>query len=94
MSRGVRAVPGPILADPILFLVFLVVPEDGREASRVERRLVWVVISSIVVARVVTVSWVVAGVVVAGSIHRIAIVAIVAESKVFGLEGRNYNYHI
>ena len=80
----------PMLVSRVL--VLLVVPEDGREASRVERRLVGVVISSVVVGRVVAVGWVVAvaggvaGVVVAGSIQRVAVVAIVAKSEVFGLE--------
>ena len=64
-------------------LVFLVVPEDGREASRVERGLVGVVISSIVVSRVVAVGRVVARVVVSRGIHRIPSVA---KSKVFLLK--------
>ena len=77
-----------LLADPILvclFLVFLVVPQDWREASRVERWLVWVVVSSmsIVVTRVVAVGRVVARVVVTGSIHGIARIA---KSKVLGLK--------
>ena len=91
VSTGVQGCPSPYPSRfQYLFvcLVFLVVPEDWREASRVERRLVRVVVSSIVVTRVVAVGWVVAGVVVAGSVHWIAIVAIVAKSKVFGLEER------
>ena len=70
-------------AQGCLSLVFLVVPEDWREASRVERRLVGVVISSIVVSRVVAVGRVVARVVVSRGIHRIPCVA---KSKVFLLK--------
>ena len=64
-------------------LVLLVVPEDGRETSRVEGGLVGVVISSIVVSRVVTVGRIVARVVVSRGIHRIPSVA---KSKVFLLK--------
>ena len=79
-----RRVPG------CLSLVFLVVPEDWREASRVERGLVGVVISSIVVSRVVAVGRVVARVVVVPrGIHRIPSVA---KSKVFLLEERDYDH--
>ena len=71
--------PYPTRFQDCFFLVFLVVPEDGREASRVERWLVRVVI---VVGRVVAVCRVVGGVVVPGPQER---VAVVAKSKVFGL---------
>ena len=82
MSTGVQGCPSPYPSRfQYLFvcLVFLVVPEDWREASRVERRLVRVVVSSIVVTWVVAVGWVVAGVVVTRSQKGVAVIPVATE---------------